>query len=438
MQFPSGRYYENGAGEYAEYSDANSIEAPLWLNPDGSLKKGSCWSRFRYAPYGINMMPTYAREIIGNSLKEFVAIILICIFTVGVAASPIGADPVSRAIFVGLVAALSYYAVLNWGYNDRLPRFLTPGAVIVELFDGSINWLLAIIFLAVGFIAAIVAAGIMYSTGSSAIPIIGTPNATDIAGVFFVQLLLTGVIALTAMDQFTTKRGKPRTFKNHNPTSNLVEDNDQFPNDNRKYREDLGARPYVYAAAIWLIVSFSYLKYGLFTFNAYIYMAGALGSQFLGASNAFNNVGLGGVGNYVGGAGALFMLTDILAWVLAWGLNMLLYYLHNNEPRDEFDDSSYGGVATVKQNQRSGRTATRNNAGVKAMASQPRRVQSSVVTQRRPIETRADFVQDLASPYHVESAVPQSTSNVTTMTTPGQSSMSKFNASAWTGGMAHK
>lgn len=421
MQFATGRYdvdqdFENHPYAAAAHSNGQrSIDAPLWMNPDGSLKKGSCWERFRYAPYGMGMMPTYAREITANALKEGVGIILITFLLPGFVATPVGADPVSRAIFVGLVAALSLFGVLNWGYNDRLPRFLTPGSIVVELLDGSINWVLALIFLVVGFLFATIGAGILYSTGTSAIPIIGAPNPTSTAGVFFVQLLFTGAIALTVMDQFTTKRGRPRTFGKRTRTDNSTPDDAEFPNKNRVYREDIGARPIVYCAFVWVLVSFAFLKYGLFTFNAYIYYAGALGSQFLGASNAFNNVGLGGAGTYVGGAGALFILVDILAWVLAWALNILLYYLHNNEPRPSFDDSSYGNMKKSKR-----KVNTRMTADM-----QPRRVQSAAVTQRRPIETRADFAQDLATYGDVP---------MNTVVEP----VAKFNASAWTTAAARK
>jgi hypothetical protein len=341
MQHPNGKNYDH------PYNDLN---APLWINPDGSLRdgpmfkinKGSCWSRFRYAPYGEGGMSMYWREIIANMVKEGVGIILMTFLLPGFVATPVAADPVSRAIFVGFIAALSLIGVLNWGYNDRLPRHLTPGATITELLDGSINWLLALIYLGVGFLCATFGALILWGTGSSAIPIIGGPNPTSIGGAFAVQLLFTGAIALSVMDQFTTKKGEPRTFHGRDAAKAKEEDSNASPNNARVFREDIGARPLVYGGFVWLLVSFAFLKYGLFTFNAYIYFAAALSSQLLGAPNAWNNEGLGAVGAYVAGAAALFILTDVLAWVCAWGLNILLYVLHNNEPRAEEDDSSYG------------------------------------------------------------------------------------------------
>jgi hypothetical protein len=104
----------------------------------------------------------------------------------------------------------------------------------------------------------------------------------------------------------------------------------------------------VYAAIVWPLITFAYIKWGLWSFNAYTYYAGALALVWMGHPGAFNNQLVGYVTpltDYTG-AGALFILVDVLGWFLAWCVSTLLYWLHNNEPRHPLhpeDDSSYGG-----------------------------------------------------------------------------------------------
>lgn len=361
MDFPTGKF----ASDEVDHPYAD-MEAPLWLDPKGNIRgrgkvvfefdprETTCWERLLYAPYGRGNSMLYVREIIANLVKEGVGILLFCFLVPGIVAGNAGADIASRAILVGLIYALSLFSILNWGYNDRLPRHLTLGATIAELADGSINWWIALLYIVTGFLFSTFSALLLAATNTSSIPVIGGPNFNTLGGTAAVQILFTGAIALTVMDQFTTWKGRPRRFKGRKPAKRqndkgevetyYPEDDAGMPNNMRVYREDIGARPMVYASIVWALVTFAYYKFGLFTFNSYVYYAGALGSRILGATDAFNNIGLNGfnTGTYIAGVGAMFILLDVVGWMCAWGINALLYVLHNNEPRPAGDDSSYG------------------------------------------------------------------------------------------------
>ena len=360
----------------SQYED---IGGPTWVNPDGTFKKGGCWNSIRYAPYGRNQMQKYTREITANLVKEFLGVMFISFMLPAFAAIGAGPDPVSRAIFIGLVAGASIFATCSWGYNDRLPRHLSPGATVAQFCSGNINWFIGVLELLVGFLASLAAAGVLYATGASTVPIVGGPNRTDIAGTFFVQLFFTGLIAYTVMDQKTTKYGKPKEFKKRKG-GREVESTEANPIPNRVYQEDIGARPYLYGAIVFTVVSFCYLVFGLWTFNAYIYFAAAFGVVFIGGkgkltpsiADPFNNLVPGTVSTRIGGIGALFILVEILAWGLAVLLDWLMYYLHNNESDrtiNEDDDSSYAAMGdeldeeyvTVTRKPRSKKSA-RNNS----------------------------------------------------------------------------
>jgi hypothetical protein len=317
------------------------VDAPAFMGPDGTFSNATTYrDMLAYAPFGKGNLGHYWREVLANVvLKEGLAVLFVSFLLPGIVATAPGPDAVSRAIFVGLIAGLSIFAMLNWGYNDRLPRHMTAGATVVEFLSGNINWFLMLLYLAVGVLFSVVGASILYSTGTSAIPIIG--NHQWAGTVFVIQFFFTTAIALTVLDQFTTRRGKPRVFKQRSETPST----EIAPF--RAYQEDLGARPYVYGAI-------AYLKWGLWSFNSYTYFAGALGLQFLGCGvNSWNNVDcVNSTGSYVAGAAALFILTDIAAWIFAAFLNAVLYWLHNNEPRLEEDDSSYGHKSRSDMNSR--------------------------------------------------------------------------------------
>lgn len=349
MKAPVGKSNRSAAGKRGK-----NVGGPMWVAPDGRIVDGVFANSVWYAPYGKGQFGTYMREIIAGMIKEFILVIIVCFLLPGFVSIGAGPDPVSRAIFIGMVAGLSVLAALNWGYNERLPRLLTPGAAIVAFLSGNINLWLLLGELVVGFAGATVAAGFLYGTGASAIPIIGTPNNNDLAGTFFVQLIFTMIIAYTVLDQKTTKDGEPRTFGKWQQKPNeatRAAGTPESPNPYRVYQEGFGRRPLVYAAFVWLLVAFAFLKFGLWTFNAYIYYAGALALVFLGQTGAFNNVSTAG-GTHVSGAGALFILVDVLAWILAMLFDWLMYWLHNNEyerTNNPSDFSSYGdGGVDVK------------------------------------------------------------------------------------------
>ena len=132
-----------------------NIGGAAWQNSDGSVKDphGFVYN-VMYAPYGKDNFGNYAGEIVVNLIKELIAVIIVTFLLPCFVSTAPGADPVARAIFIGLVAGLSIYATLKWGYNDRLPRNLTPGATVAEFLGGRINWFLALLYLAVGFVGA--------------------------------------------------------------------------------------------------------------------------------------------------------------------------------------------------------------------------------------------------------------------------------------------
>lgn len=352
------------------------VDAPAFMGPDGEFSSGTQYlDMLMYAPYGKGNLGYYWKELVANVvLKEGLAVLFVSFLLPSIVATAPGPDPVSRAIFIGLIAALSIIAMLSWGYNDRLPRHLTAGATVAEFIGGSINWFIAILYVGVGILFSVVGAAVLYASGSSTIPIIGTPNNQTIGTTFLIQFLFTIAIALTVLDQYTTRRGKPRIFKQRStsdPTGIAP-----F----RAYQEDIGARPYVYGIIVWLIVTFNYLKFGLWSFNSYTYFAGALGLQFLGCGiNSWNNVNcLVPQGNYVAGAGALFILTDVLAWIVALAINALLYRWHNNEPRLPEDDSSYAMKSNVGEDyEESEQRRQRRNQKASAAAAARKRITSN-------------------------------------------------------------
>lgn len=315
------------------------VDAPAFMGPDGTFSTATEYrDKLLYAPYGKGNMGYYWREIVANVvLKEGLAVLFVSFLLPAIVSTAPGPDPVSRSIFVGLIAGLSIVVMLSWGYNDRVPRNLSAGATVSQFIEGHINWFLALLYLGVGFAFATCGAAVLYTTGTSAIPIIGAPNNQWAGTVFVIQFLFTTVIALTVQDQFTTRRGKPRIFKQRSEAG--ASDIAPF----RPYQEDIGARPWVYGGIVWLLVTVGNLKWGLWSYNSYTYFAGALGLQFLGCGNSWSNVNcLTSTGTFVSGAAALFILTDVAAWLFASAINAVLYYLHNNEPRQADDDSSYG------------------------------------------------------------------------------------------------
>lgn len=411
MQFPTGKF----ASDEVDHPYAD-MEAPLWLDPTGNIRgrgkvviefdprETTCWERFMYAPYGKSNSILYVREIIANLIKEGVGILLFCFLVPGIVAGNAGADIASRAILVGLIYSLSLFSILNWGYNDRMPRHLTLGATIAELADGSISWWLAVLYIVTGFLFSTFSALLLAATNTSAIPVIGGPNFNTLGGTAAVQILFTGAIALTVMDQFTTWAGKPRQFKaRRGPAQKDEKGNVYYPNDDsaespnnmRAYREDIGARPMVYASIVWALVTFAFYKFGLFTFNSYVYYAGALGSRILGATDAFNNIGLNGfnTGANITGVGAMFILLDVVGWMLAWGINALLYVLHNNEPRPKGDDSSYGsmhgGGGKKKHVNRSISSRIGNATSAKRRATKAMDLASNEAVEQKPIQLNA-------------------------------------------------
>jgi hypothetical protein len=328
-----------------------NIGGPLFQDYNGKLQGAkSCSAAFWYSPYGIGGMTIYAREITASLVKEFFGVVLICVMLPQFAAAATGADPVSRAIFIGLIAGMSMFAANSWGYNDRLPRHLSPGASFAQFFSWNVNWLLLVLNLLVGFIAATCAAAILYATGSSTVPIIGGPNRTDIAGALFVQLIGTLLIAYSVLDQNTTEKGRPKVYEDRTEPEENAKGDVSNPIPNRAYQEDISKRPWLYGAVVFLIVSFCFYAFGLWTFNAYIYYAAGLAVIFINGgvsatSDPFNNIVPGVTSARIAGIAAMFILVEILAWLLAFLLDWLMYRLHNNEPgRRKTDDSSYHAV----------------------------------------------------------------------------------------------
>lgn len=328
--------------------NVKKVGGPAYMRPNGELLDpllDSWWTMFKFAPYGQDNFPTYAREIFANMFKEGAAVLMMSFVIIRAAVASAGPDPFVHSLFIGFVSAVSYFVALSWGYNERLARNLTPGAVIANLLQGRLNWFLSLLTLVVGFAFATAGAGVLYASGVSTIPVIGAPNNTTTGGAFCVQFFFTLILAITVLDQFSTRNGKPRTFpKGRAPPADNVQATPTNPNPLRAYHEDFGRRPMVYAAIVFVFVSLGNQSWGLFVFNGYVYYAGALAAQFLGAPDAFNNGNLGGVGAPVSGAAALFILTDVLAWIVAFGVDWLLTYLHNNaKQRRADDDSNYGG-----------------------------------------------------------------------------------------------
>lgn len=326
---------------------SKKIGAPAWVKPDGKYVPG-CWARFRFSPYGEGGMSTYAREIVGGLMKEMLLVMIISFILPAVVSIAPGADAFSRAFYIGFIASVSLYGALNISYNSRLPRLLSPGAVVSELCRGYINWLLAVLMLIAGFVGATIGALLLLASGGSAIPIIGGANPTSIGGAFVVQFLVTMAIAYSVLDQKTTRRGEPKMFPKDakRPGRDEVSTNEN-PLPYAAYNENLAKRPIVYAAFIWFLVTFSFAKFGLWTFNGYIYYAGALGLQLLGIPDTFNNNATAAATNVITGVAALFILTDVLAWLVAAALDWLMYYLQNNEwdrSNDASDESNYGGI----------------------------------------------------------------------------------------------
>lgn len=347
MKAPSGISRRRNDNDNDSYDHPYSkVGGPAYMRPNGELlERDSILNMMAYAPYGKGKFAIYAREIFANMLKEGLAVMLICFVVIRSAAAAPGPDPFTRSIFIGLVSAVAIFVALNWGYNQRLPRHLSPGATVVTFLSGRLNWFLSLLYIVIGFAFATVAAGILYGSGSSAIPVIGNPNNTSIGGAFCIQLFFTAMIAYTVLDQFSTRGGYPRTFpKGTARPAGDVQSTPTNPDPLSAYHEDIGRRPIVYAGIVFVLVTFSNLSWGLFVFNGYIYYAGALGSQMLGASNAFNNVGLAGptVNNTVSGAAALFILCDVAGWILAFFADWLTTYAHNNEERPDEDESNYG------------------------------------------------------------------------------------------------
>lgn len=328
-----------------------NIGGAAWQNTDGSVKAPQGFGyNVMYAPYGKGNMGNYAGEIAVNLIKEFVAVIIVTFLLPAFVSTAPGADPVSRAIFIGLVAGLSIYATLKWGYNDRLPRNLTPGATVAEFLGGRINWLLMILYLAVGFVAATIGAALLFATGSSAIPIVGFPNNTSIGAATMIQFCFTLIIAYTVYDQKYIRNGLPRIFRKRDTSSADGPQTETDTNPNRAFQEDIGARAGVYATIVTLVVAGCYLKWGLWAFNGYIYYAGAMGLLMLGDGGAFNNVITVGSANppaaynSILGIAAMFILMDVAAWVAAMAFDALMYWILGTTKRNMIghDDSSYG------------------------------------------------------------------------------------------------
>ncbi len=307
----------NGDYEHAYYKSINEAR-----NFDNGVGRATMWENFRYAPYGEGGMIMNAKEIAVGMLEEAILVFCLCIIVVGAASAAAAADIEVRAFHIGIMFGLGLIVALGWEHSDKLPRHLTFGATVAEFWPrGNVNWLLALIILAVQFLAATAAGGVLFATGASSIPIIGTPNITWIGGAFGIQLLGTFILALTVYHK--------RYNKMHN-------------------KGDVGNSGWLYGCAGIVIVAFSYAKFGLYTFNACVYFASACGASFLNlahptlyAADPWNQFGA------VSGAAALFIMTDVLAWMLAALLCWFIFGADGNTS-NESSESPYGGnpVAT--------------------------------------------------------------------------------------------
>jgi hypothetical protein len=329
-----------------------NIGGPAWQNTDGSVKDAKGFAHnVMYAPYGKGNFGNYAGEIAHGMIKELVAVIIVSFLLPCFVSTAPGADPVARAVFIGLIAGLSVYATLKWGYNDRLPRNLTPGATVAEFLAGRINWFLLLLYLAVGFTGATIGGALLFATGSSAIPIVGAPNNTGIGAATMIQLCFTLIIAYTVYDQKYIRGGLPRVFRKRDDSSADQPQTEIDTNPNRAFQEDIAARSGVYATIVTLVVAGCYLKWGLWAFNGYIYFAGALGLLMLGDNGAFNNVITVGSANPpaawnpILGIAAMFILMDVTAWILAMLIDFCMAWILGQTKRNMIghDDSSYGG-----------------------------------------------------------------------------------------------
>jgi len=309
MDPPTGVKKRSGKGKKSKQQQ--HIGVPAYTNRDGSVQsQASVMEKLTSAPFGPGNTWNNMPKIVRSMFWEFVCVFGICVILPSAVATPLGPDPLSRAIFLGFVAGISIWGALELGRTSmELPRHISPGASWSQLWQGKINLWFFIGYLIVGFLASLAASGVIYATATSIPPAVGGANRTDLAGAFFVQLLATCFIALVVL--------VPNSRDNDTP---------------------IDSKPLIYGAVTFLVIMFSYLKFGLWTFNGYIYFTSAIALTFLGggagvAVDPFNNVvpGITGASDAIQGIGAMFILVDLLAWWLVFLVDWFLMYLRYRE-----------------------------------------------------------------------------------------------------------
>ena len=272
-------------------------------------------------------------EGVVNMSKELLFVAIKTMLVVGIASSPAGPDAVSRAVFLGMIQAAAIFFLLSWGNNSPLPRHGNWGLTCAEVLAGRLSWYWAIFYPGVGFLGAVLGAGLIFATGTSAFPIVGGTNPTNTGGALTVELMIGIVIILTILDQFSARNGGARN-QDANAANNI-----------NWTKESVGARPAVSAIVSGSLTAWAYLKFGIFTgSDTYTYFAGALAQQFIGdAQNPWNN----GPVNNISGIWAMWIFVPLVSGIAAFLLDALFYWLHNNGYAEVSDD--YGNTRRKKR-----------------------------------------------------------------------------------------
>lgn len=304
------------------------LAAPYGYTGTGSGKKQAIW----------NHIP----EVVGNMSKEMLFVMVKVIFVVGIASAAAGPDAVTRACFLGLLYMASIYVGLNWGDNSLLPRHGNLGVTFAEMLAGRLSIFLFLLYWGMGLVGAVAGAAVIKLTGTSAIPVIGAPNATSVGGAWTVQFLIGIFIVLTVLDQFSALNGRARTFGKR---ANIG-----------ATKESVRARPLLYGAAAFAGVSFAFLKFGDFTgSDHFVYFGGALGQQFLGIARPW---GQAAAASPLSGAWALYLFTPLCVGLAAFLIDWFFSWCHNNGSRRS--SANYGGKRSGKK---SNRSPSRSNTG---------------------------------------------------------------------------
>jgi hypothetical protein len=228
-----------------------------------------------FGPYGRAEILANVREIAASMFLSFVCVVFLglCVPDNLSLAAAVGGgiDSVSCALLNGGMAGIGTYFVQSFNPVGRLPNAFSPGQATVHMLTGRIGALVGVMYIVVGLVGSFVAGVLFCIMKGRAAPV---PLPQDPLPTFLVQMLFNaGVACMTAKDD----------------------------------------PPVLSGVAAFVMTTGAHLRWKMWTFNSYIYLAAAY-THILTDPAAFGRVLL-----------LTVLYADIAGWVLALIWDVLVF-----------------------------------------------------------------------------------------------------------------